>query len=934
MSNRALTSNKSIVHLNSCITSLDNQEKKLSCLVPEQLSSNEVARLAFLHHYQILDTEPEKVFDDLTCLAAHICETPFALISLSDTSRQWFKSKVGLNTTEVPRDVAFCAHALLQPNVFIIPDTLADERFATNPLVISDPYIRFYAGVPLITSVGHALGTLCVLDRVPKQLQPQQVEALQALSREVIAQLELRCNLIDLVSVNTKLQLAQEALRESENKYRSVVGNVKEVIFQTDATGNWIFLNPAWTEITSFSIRESIGTNFLQYVHDRDRQRAQELFESLISRQEEFCCHEVRYLTKYGGYRWIEVSARLTLDPNEQIIGISGTLNDITKRKQTEERLRLLESVVVSANDAVIITTAEPIDELGLQIIYTNQAFTNMTGYSHEEVQGKTPRLLQGPKTDRATLDKIRAALEAWQPVVVELINYRKDGSEFWVELSIVPVADETGWYTNWISVQRNITERKQVEAALLRVAVTEATNQKLKKEIGKRKRVEAQLLHNSLHDILTRLPNRALFMDRLERALMQTKKRPDCLTAVLFLDLDRFKLVNDSLGHLSGDELLRQIAFRVKGCLREEDTISRFGGDEFIILLENIQDISEATQIAKRLQEGLALPFILNKHEVFTAVSIGIALSSNGCEQPEELLRNADIAMYRAKNLGRARYSVFDTAMHDQAVELLQLETDLRRAVERQEFHLHYQPVFSLSTGKISGFEALVRWQHPERGLISPAEFIPLMEETGLIVPLGAWILHSACHQMRVWQQQFPTSEPMTISVNISGRQFFQSELVEQIAQVLQETGLDARSLKLEITENVIMGNTHSATSMLQRLKALGIQLHMDDFGTGYSSLSYLRRFPIDTLKIDRSFVSQMEIDDENLALVQTIVTLAHNLGMSVTAEGIETASQLALLQTMKCEFGQGYLFSKPVEASAAGLLIANSKIALESVE
>ncbi len=634
----------------------------------------------------------------------------------------------------------------------------------------------------------------------------------------------------------------------------------------------------------------------------------------------------MRYLTKDGGYCWMEVSVRLTLAPNEQILGISGTLNDITERKQTEERLRLLESVVVNANDAVIITTAEPIDQPGPCIIYTNEAFTQITGYSHEEVRGKTPRLLQGPKTDRATLDQIRAALKAWQPVVAELINYRKDGSEFWVELSIVPVADESGWYTNWVSVQRDITERKQAESALLRAAVVEATNQKLKKEIRERQRVEAQLLHNSLHDILTSLPNRALFMDRLERSLMQTKKRKDCLTAILFLDLDRFKLVNDSLGHIFGDQLLREIAHRLKRCLREEDTVARFGGDEFTILLENIQDINEATQIAQRVQEELTLPFILNKHEVFTTVSIGIALSSNGSEQPEEVLRNADIAMYRAKNLGRAKYSVFDTAMHSQAVELLQLETDLRRAIERQEFHLYYQPIFSLSTGKISGFEALVRWQHPERGLISPTEFIPLTEETGLIVPLGAWIIYSACHQMRVWQQQFPTSEPMTISVNISGRQFFQFELVEQIAQVLQETNLDARSLKLEITENVIMENTHSATSTLQRLKTLGVQLHMDDFGTGYSSLSYLRRFPIDTLKIDRSFVSQMGVDDESLAIVQTIVTLAHNLGMSVTAEGIETAAQVALLQTMKCEFGQGYLFSKPVDAAEAWLLIANS--------
>ncbi len=287
MGNRALTNNKSMDNLDNCITSLYNQEKPLSCLVP-QLSISEVTRLESLRRYQILDTEPEKAFDDLTRLAAHICGTPFALVSLSDTSRQWFKSKVGLNATEVPRDIAFCARAILQSSIFIIPDTLADERFATNPLVTSEPHIRFYAGVPLITSEGHALGTLCVLDRVPRQLQPQQLEALQALSREVMAQLELHRHLVDLVSVNTKLKLAQEALQESENKYRSVVNNVKEVIFQTDATGNWTFLNSAWTEVTGFSITESIGTNVLQYVHFHDRQRAQELFEPLISKPKSF----------------------------------------------------------------------------------------------------------------------------------------------------------------------------------------------------------------------------------------------------------------------------------------------------------------------------------------------------------------------------------------------------------------------------------------------------------------------------------------------------------------------------------------------------------------------------------------------------------------------------------------------------------------------
>lgn len=696
-----------------------------------------------------------------------------------------------------------------------------------------------------------------------------------------------------------------------------------------DATGNWTFLNSAWTEITGFSIAESIGTNFWQYVHFHDRQRHQELFKPLSNRQQELCRHEVRYLTKDRGHRWIEVYARLTLDTNEEIVGISGTLNDITERKQTEERLRLLKSVVVNANDAVIITTAEPIEQPGPQIIYTNEAFSRMTGFSHEEVRGKTPRLLQGPKTDQADLDKIRSALKTWQPVVAELINYRKDGSEFWVELSIVPVADESGWYTHWVSVQRDISERKQGEAALLRVAVAEATNQKLEKEIGERKRVEAQLLHNAFHDALTGLPNRAFFLEQLRRALMQTKQNRDYRFALLFLDLERFKLINDSLGHMVGDEVIISLAQRLLNCLGCKDTIARLGGDEFVILLEDIQNLSDATHIAQRLQTSLAMPFHLKAHEMFISASIGIVLSwgthseTYSYERPEELLRDADIAMYRAKAQGRARYEVFDIAMHTQAVTRLQLETDLRRAIERQEFVLHYQPIVSLKTGLITGFEALIRWIHPLRGLISPDLFIPVAEETGLIVPIGQWVLYEACRQMSAWLVQFSTSPPLTISVNLSVKQFRQPNLIEQIVQILHRTKLDARSLKLEITESVLIENAEVVTSILLHLKAMGVLLCLDDFGTGYSSLSYLHRFPIDVLKIDRSFVSNMSFGDENSKIVQAIITLAQALGINVVAEGIETIEQQAQLSRLQCQYGQGYLFSKPLDGKAAGALI-----------
>lgn len=412
--------------------------------------------------------------------------------------------------------------------------------------------------------------------------------------------------------------------------------------------------------------------------------------------------------------------------------------------------------------------------------------------------------------------------------------------------------------------------------------------------------------------------------MERVDHALKLAKRHKDYLFAVLFLDLDRFKVVNDSLGHKIGDQLLIAIARQLEECLRTTDTVARLGGDEFTILLEDINDIKDATRVAERIQQAIHTPFNLSGQEVFTTASIGIALSSTGYDRTEDLLRDADIAMYRAKELGKARHEVFDKVMHAHALELLRLENDLRRALERQEFEVYYQPITSLFTGTLTGFEALLRWRHPERGLVSPLEFIPVAEETGLIIPLGQWVLREACRQLRTWQTQFPMKDPLKISVNLSGKQLKELDLIAQIDQILEETGLDGSHLKLEITESVLMDNADTATKMLLQLRARNIQLSVDDFGTGYSSLSYLHRFPVNTLKIDRSFVSQMNPNDRNSEIVRTIVTLAHSLRMDVIAEGVETPEQLSALKILKCEQGQGYFFSKPLTKEAAGKLLA----------
>ncbi len=438
--------------------------------------------------------------------------------------------------------------------------------------------------------------------------------------------------------------------------------------------------------------------------------------------------------------------------------------------------------------------------------------------------------------------------------------------------------------------------------------------------DITKRKQIEKQLLHNAFHDSLTGLANRALFMERLEHAIQLSKRRENYLFAVLFLDLDRFKVINDSLGHMAGDQLLIAITHRLKGCLRS-DTFARLGGDEFAVLSENR---GNATELVENIQQQLKVPFNLNGQEVFATVSIGVIDNIVYYDGPEELLRDADTAMYRAKARGRARHEVFNVTMHDHAVALLQLETDLRRAVVADEFQLHYQPITSLLNNRIVGFEALVRWHHPKLGLVSPADFIPIAEETGLIIPLGWWVMREACRQMRVWQVQFPVNPPLTVSVNFSVKQFTQPKVVEQIAQILNETNLDARSLKLELTESVLVEYPESVTAVMQQLQALGVLLYLDDFGTGYSSLSYLHRFPIKTLKIDRSFVSRMTDCSESWEIVRAITMLAQALNIDVIAEGIETSAQLAQLNKLQCNYGQGYFFSKPLDAATAGALIA----------
>ena len=582
-------------------------------------------------------------------------------------------------------------------------------------------------------------------------------------------------------------------------------------------------------------------------------------------------------------------------------------------RRHLAERDQLFQLISENAADMIAL-----VDTDGRRL-YNSPAYEKVLGYSPEELKA-TSSIEQIHPDDRPRVSA--AAEKARRSGAGERVEYRirhKDGSWRTLESTACAIRNARGQIDKLVIVNRDITERK---------------------------RAEEMLVHNAFHDGLTNLPNRALFMDRLQQALTLSKKHSNYKFAVLLIDVDEFKIINDSLGHTAGDALLIQIGQRLKdsvrradtvsrprasevpGRLTNDDTLARLGGDEFMVLLHDIRDPIEAVRVAERVQTELATPFVINQQEVVVSASIGIAASTSPHTHAEDLVRDADIAMYRAKRAGRARCEVSDTAMHANAVKRLRLETDLRKALEQGEFRVYYQPIVSLQTGKIVGFEALTRWQRPE-GLLSPIEFVAVAEETGLIIPMNRCLLREACQHLRSWQSEFPASPPLTMSVNMTSREFAQPDLVGEIRKSLEQTGVDPGCLQLEITETIAMGDAEKSGHVLGQLKALGVRLSIDDFGTGYSSLSRLRRIPVDTLKIDRAFISNMDSDPENREIVRAIIMLAHNLGLKVVAEGTETEEHINLLKQLNCETAQGYFFSRPVDDQAILKLLTSNRSA-----
>lgn len=862
-------------------------------MVSDVSQKEEQRRLEFLKSLNILDTEPEDAFDRIVQACANTCGTPMAIISLIDEGRQWLKASVGLQVKETSRSVAFCDHTIRDRKPFVVNDARSDPTFRDNPLVTGPPNLRFYAGFPLVFPQGFTAGALAVMDITPRSLDPPQVTFLTILAQQVVALVEMRRQREDLRRAIAErdvmyAELQKQTIRLSEAHRIALIGHWEMDL----VSGALICSEGVHTLIASTKNHHPRHIKeLLAIVHDDDRDRLASAITTAVNSNTEFAVNH-RIVEANDGIRYMRTRGKIiSIKENPRPI-LSGVLQDLTEERRTQERLHLLDASIARISDTVMITTAESLDEPAPTIVFVNDAFETLTGYDRTEVVGRSPRFLQGPKTSRQQLAYIRSALGSRAAVSSELINYRKDGSEFWLELNISPVVGEGSKVTHFVSVQRDITQRKVAECEIERLA---------------------------FYDQLTGLPNRRLLLDRLQHDL-ENVRRTGAYGALMFIDLDQFKKLNDTCGHQTGDLLLQQVARRLEGVVRRSNTVARLGGDEFVVMLEDLgRDEAKAVSctelVAEKILSVFTHNFDLAGSEYHCTPSVGVTLFHAELTDPTQLFKRADLAMYQAKAAGRNAVRFFDPETQAMVDARMRLEQDLHSALENQEFELYYQPQAD-TQGRIFGAEALLRWSSPERGIVRPSAFLPLAEETGFITQLGQWVLVRACEQLYGWSTD-PRTADLSLSVNISALQFRHPDFVMNVLRAIRSTGANPERLKLEVTESVFIERVDDAIQKMRTLRDCGIQFALDDFGTGYSSLSYLRQLPLNQLKIDQSFIAEIDTNNHDAAIAGTIVGLARVLGLDVIAEGVETQNQLDILAANGCHRYQGFFFSRPVRHS-----------------
>ncbi|MCC7167343.1 MAG: EAL domain-containing protein [Rhodospirillales bacterium] len=693
------------------------------------------------------------------------------------------------------------------------------------------------------------------------------------------------CGAWVMLSLLNAQDRAQRDMALSEERLALAFEGSKEGLWDWDLASGRITFGGKWYAILGYEPGDIPATvqSWTSITHPDDRDRIHRALVEHLKGKTRACELEYRCRTGAGTWKWVLLKGRaMARDSKGLALRMVGTLTDIDERRRIDDDLRLAASVFSTSLEGIVITDAEG------TILSVNQAFTDITGYPAGEVVGNNPRLLKSDHHDDAFYADMWRDLQdkgSWQG---EIWNRKRSGEAYLEWQSISSVKDSAGRIMRYVAVFSDITELR---------------------------RKDERLRHQAYHDPLTDLPNRLLLQDRLGHALEQASRDKGAV-ALLFLDLDRFKVVNDSLGHEVGDRLLQAVATRLNATLRKSDTVARLGGDEFMIVLADHVSSAEVAHTAERILEALSEPVVLAGHALHVTASIGISLFPADGEDALALMKNADTAMYQAKAQGRNTFRFFDAGMNSRALERLDLEASLRQAVAMGEFHLHFQPKIDLGTGRPSGAEALVRWHHPSKGLVSPADFIPVAEETGLIVPLGEWVLRTACRYLRRWHDEGLAD--LRLAVNLSARQFQDSNLIDRIGGIMTETGISPARIDFELTESTVMSQPDQTAATLAALRKAGFGLAVDDFGTGYSSLSYLKRLPIDTIKIDRSFVMDLGSNPEDAAIVRTILALGRTLGHTVIAEGVETAEQAALLKEWGCELAQGYYFARPMPAES----------------